>query len=222
MLLNMVWDFKKEVGRKIIHLFSIIFLVIYLIFSSQFSEKIALFILAAMLVVMIHLEFMRIEQKVSIPILNVLWKNYRRPKEKNQLGGEVFFLIGAIICLAIFDTRIAAAAILMTTFGDLAAAIFGNRFGKHWITKDKAWEGVIAELVVNLTVGFFIIRTGLWKLTEISSFGDPIWSIIIIMALTATIVETFVRKMDDNLLIPVVSGFIGQLILMIITYLGMI
>ena len=32
------WGFKQEVGRKVIHLFSILFLVIYLIFDKAFNH----------------------------------------------------------------------------------------------------------------------------------------------------------------------------------------
>jgi len=216
------WDFKKELGRKIIHLLSISFLVIYIIFASTFSHRIALLILGFLLIILIEFEYLRVEVGMKIPLLSILWK-YKRAKEKNKLGGEVYFLIGSILCLALFDLRIAAAAILMTTFGDLAAALIGRRFGKTWIPrlKNRAVEGVIAELVVDLIIGFLIIRTlvnsSIWWLSSIIPSGQPIWSIIIPMALTATIVETLVHKLDDNLLIPLFSGFSGQIILLLLS-----
>ena len=102
-----------------------------------------------------------------------------------------------ILALAIFDFQIALAVILMTVFGDMAAAIFGIAFGKHWMKglKDTAWEGVIAEFVVNLIIGYLIIGN---------------WIIIIPMAAMATFVETIFPHVDDNLAIPVFAGFIGQ------------
>ena len=108
----------------------------------------------------------------------------------------MFLLLGAIIVFAIFDTRIAVAAVLMTVFGDLSAAIIGQRFGKHWISKDKAWEGVIAEFVVNLVIGYLILSNVI---------------VILVLALAATLVETFVRRIDDNLTIPVAAGLVGEL-----------
>jgi dolichol kinase len=97
--------------------------------------------------------------------------------------------------------------------------LIGKRFGKHWIKqlKKKAWEGVIAELVVDLIVGFLLLRTSLWWLKGVG-FGQPLWPAIIVMALTATFVETIISKLDDNLLIPVFAGFNGQIVLMIIGY----
>ena len=105
----------------------------------------------------------------------------------------------------------------MTTFGDLSAALIGKKFGKHWIKclKKRAWEGVIAELVANLIVGFVVLRTTFWW-TAGAGYGSPMWAVIIVMAVTATFVETIISKLDDNLLIPVFAGFNGQIALMII------
>ena len=125
----MSWDFKKEIGRKFIHLLSIFILIGYLFFASTFNHRFALFILAFFLILSIEFEYFRIETGRKLPVIHHLWK-YKRASEKNRLGGEVFFLIGAIICFAIFDLRIAAAAMLMTTFGDMSAALVGKKFGK--------------------------------------------------------------------------------------------
>lgn len=217
----MGWDLKRELGRKVIHLLSLSFLIIYILVSSTFSHKIALLILSFMLIILIELEYLRIEIGAKLPILNNLWERFRRKKEKQSLGGEVFFLIGAIICLAVFDLRIATAAILMTTFGDMAAALIGKRFGRIWITKKLAIEGILAEFIVDIIIGFLIIRNSLWWLDG-SQFGVPIWPIVIIMALTATLVESVVSKLDDNLLIPLFSGFAGQIALMVMLYLNLI
>jgi len=145
--------------------------------------------------------------------LNSLGKYLRRDKEKDRIGGDVFFLIGAILVLAVFDLRIAMVAILMTTFGDLSAALVGQRFGKHQLMKDRAWEGVIAEFVVDILIGVFVffIFSGM-------AFEIRTWIIILVMALTATFVETIVYKLDDNLLIPVFAGLNGQIALMVSRY----
>src|SRR3989338_390329 len=123
------WGLREEIYRKIIHLGAILFLVTYLVFSHYFNHQVALFVLSALLIIMLELEFFRVEWSMKLPIFSHLWR-YRRTKEQHRLGADVFFLLGSIICLAIFDTRIAAAAILMTVFGDLAAAVLGRMFGQ--------------------------------------------------------------------------------------------
>jgi len=90
---------------------------------------------------------------------------------------------------------------VMTTIGDASAAIFGKRFGRTWIPKlkDRAVEGCMAEFAVDLLIGFVFLNS------------YP-WLIILVMAGTATIVETVVNKIDDNLLIPLFSGFNAQIL----------
>jgi len=72
-------------------------------------------------------------------------------------------------------------------------------------------------LFVNLIVGFFVIRTlvngSVWWASSTIPSGTPIWSVIIVMAVVATLVETLVHKLDDNLLIPLFSGSAGQIVL---------
>lgn len=214
----MIWDIKKEIVRKLLHLISLSFLVVYAVFSEYFTHKKALLALSLMLIILFELEYVRIELRKKIPIIGWLNDRFRRERENQYLGGEVFFLIGAIISLAVFDVRIAFTAILMTTFGDLAASIIGIRFGRTWLFKDRALEGILAELIVNLGIGFLFLRMFVqgsdWWWQSLTLMGQPIWSIIIVMASVATIVEVAVSRIDDNLLVPVISGFAGQIMLM--------
>ena len=183
-----------EVKRKTIHVLGLSYVLFYWVALKIFqSSQIAMLLLLSTLLIFISIEFFRITEHKKIPILHVLW----RPKEENTLGGQVYYILGIILALAIFDFQIALTVILMTVFGDMAAAIFGIAFGKHWMKglKDTAWEGVIAEFVVNLIIGYLIIGN---------------WIIIIPMAAMATFVETIFPHVDDNLAIPVFAGFIGQ------------
>ena len=209
------WNFKRELARKFVHFLSIFILLIYFAVSDFFNQKIALFLLVLILIIFLEFEYLRIEIGRKIPILNNIWKYLRREKEKDKLGGDIYFLIGAILVLSIFDTRIAIAAILMTTFGDLSAALIGQKFGYHPLgfMKDRAWEGIIAEFVVDVLIGFFVFFWGFWNnFAFLTNF--EVWVIIFVMSITATFVETIIYKMDDNLIIPIFSGFAGQMTLL--------
>jgi len=214
----MTFTFKQELARKFVHFLSLFIILIYFLASDAFNQKVALVILTLILIVFIEFEYLRIETGKKIPLLNKIWAITRRAKEKDKLGGDVFFLIGAILVLAVFSTKIAIAAILMTTFGDLSAALIGRRFGKHKLLKTKSWEGTITEFLVDIIIGLIVL---VWY----SGYGilNPgIWVVILVMAITATFVETIVKKLDDNLLIPVFAGFNGQIALWIVSYLGII
>lgn len=188
-----------ELKRKVVHLLSLIFLIIYIAVAFLFNKKIALLSLTFILIIFLILDYYRIVKKKKIPLFNIFW----RKEEENRLGGNVYFLIGIILSFAFFDYSIALTALLMATFGDMAAALIGIRFGKHYLKKhkNKAWEGIIAQFLVDLIICLFIINS------LIISLG---------MALVATFVETKFRHIDDNLSIPIFSGFIGEILNLII------
>ena len=189
-----------EFKRKAIHLFGLIYLLFYWVALKFFkSTQIAILLLLSVLLILITIDFFRIIKRQKIPIFHIFW----RKKEENTIGGQVYYILGMIIALAIFDFNIALAVILMTVLGDMAAAIIGMIFGKHWIKqlKDTAWEGIIAEFAVDLIIGYLIIGN---------------WVIVIPMALMATFIETVFPHVDDSLTIPIFAGFIGQTIKMLI------
>lgn len=206
----MAWSFEKELGRKAIHLSSVFFLVIYFVFYYVFNHKVALVALCALLVILLELEYVRIELKEKIPLVSFFWK-FRRRSEQNKLGSDVFFLIGSIIALAVFDVRIAFAAILMTTFGDAVSSIV-SRFGRIPFFKGKKFEGVLAQLSVDLLIGFVFVRSA-W--VGLFPSGEVLWLPVIVMSVVATAVEVSITKIDDNLLIPVFAGLAGHLMLLL-------
>lgn len=199
----MVWGVFHEIGRKIIHITILIVLAAYFLiqdslvnagYTAVLAKQVALLFLVALLIVFLILEYFRLELGWKMPFFS----QFIRPKEQNRMYGVIYFLSATIISLAVFDYKIAMAALLMTTFGDMVAALVGKRYGTTLIYRNKTWAGFLGELATNLIVGFLIL--------------DSIY-VILGMALAATIVETMVDELDDNLLIPIFSGFAGQIIL---------
>ncbi|MGP8319392.1 MAG: diacylglycerol/polyprenol kinase family protein [Methanosarcinaceae archaeon] len=176
-----------EILRKTVHLTSVLIVLIYYYTDKQ----LVLTFLITYLVIILAIEHFRLEHGMKIPFLNFLF----RDKEESQLAGHVFFTIGAIISISVFSEIVACAAILMTTFGDMSAALIGKAFGRRRIYNNKSLEGCTTEFIVDFCIGYVFLGN---------------WLIALIMALTATVVETVANKIDDNLVIPIFSGFIGQ------------
>lgn len=199
----MVWGLFHEIGRKIIHIMILIVLAAYFFiqdslisagYTAVLAKQVALLFLVALLILFLILEYFRLELGWKMPFFS----QFIRPKEQHRMYGVIYFLSATIISLAVFDYKIALAALLMTTFGDMVAALVGKKYGSTLIYRNKTWAGFLGEMATNLIVGFIIL--------------DSIY-IILGMAIVATIVETLVDELDDNLLIPLFSGFVGQLIL---------
>jgi dolichol kinase len=214
----MAWDFKKELIRKFFHFLAIGILFIYFLISDIFNRQIALLILVLVLIVLLELEYFRIDVGRKIPVLHYIYQ-FRRKKEKNKLGSDIFFIIGAILVLSIFNLKIAIAAILITIFGDMSAALVGKGIGKRKLKflKDRTWEGVIAELIVDFIIVFLVFFWGFWTDYSIL-YNLEFWIIVFVMPISATFIETIVYKIDDNLFIPIFSGFFGELIMLLFKY----
>lgn len=208
----MAWAYRKECGRKLVHLLSIFYVLIYVLLYKMYGHTIGILALTMLLAMFLMFEYARIGLGKDIPLVSFFWK-FKRPNEKKRIGSEVYFLIGAIISLAIFDVRIAVAAILMTTFGDFVS-FFASSKGRFQVPtrKWKKFEGMFIELILNILVGFLFLRTNAWFIS--GGFGEPVWLLICAMAVTATLVEIFVHQIDDNLLIPLSAGLVGQILLM--------
>jgi len=193
----MTFNFLQELGRKLIHIIVLLVLCGYVIVEKTHGKQIALVGIVSLLILFLILEYFRLELDLELPIFNWII----RAKEHRKPYGTIYFLLSTIICLAVFDFRIALAALLMTVFGDMTAALIGKWYGKTLIFKNKTLTGGIVELVINLILGFIILRN---------------FYIILAMAFTATIVETFVDELDDNLVVPLFSGFVGQMLIFLI------
>ncbi|MDQ1276236.1 MAG: hypothetical protein QG610_1811 [Euryarchaeota archaeon] len=190
-----------EVMRKSVHLVSIFIVLIY----EFFGKDAILWVLMLFLVTVLFLEYFRIEEGMKIPFFYMMYREH----EAYSLGGHIYFALGAIAVISLFDREIAYAAVLMTTFGDMVAAMVGKFYGKRRIFRevfknDKSLEGSASEFIIDLLVGLAII-------------GNPIVSLI--MAFSATLTETAVNRIDDNLIIPIFSGFFGQMTLLLLMHL---
>jgi len=169
-------------------------LLAYAVTRYFWSEKIAILVLTGIFLLLMEIEYIRLEVKPKIP--NAF--NVFRAREKDNVAGSIFFVAATIMAFSVFDYSIALTALLLTVFGDLAAALIGIKFGKIKIFRQKSLEGFLAGLVMNLCVGFLIM--------------PDFPALYITMAFVASTVELLTGKLDDNLTVPLFAGFTGQII----------
>lgn len=179
-------DIRYEIGRKIIHFGYLIFPILYLF---GFSKDLVLSVLTACLTAMLVMEMLRIDFYMDFPLFALL-----RDRERH-LSGATFIFLGQIIAISAFSKPVAIASICMALFGDAASALVGKTLGSRRIWGPRNLEGILAEFVVDLVVGFIIF----------ANFQLP-WIPIIFGAIVATLTETVSYRVDDNLIIPLFSG----------------
>lgn len=190
----MTRSLKKEVLRKFIHLLEVPVVIGYALIRHFWSQRIALLTLTVLFLLLLEIEYIRLEVKPKIPhFLNIFRKH-----ERNNVTSAIFFIAATIIVFSVFDYAIALLAILLTVFGDLFSALLGIKFGKHKLFRQKTWEGFFGGLSINILVGFLLL--------------PQYPAIFLPMAFIASIVELLTGKLDDNLTVPLFAGGIGQLI----------
>ncbi len=120
-----------------------------------------------------------------------------REEERHRPTGSTYFVAGALVVFLVFDTSIAANAVLIQAVADPAAAVVGSRWGRHrW--KRKSLEGSLAYLVAAIAAGSVLLPTYL-------GLGLPL---LALAALVAAAFEFLPLPVDDNLRVPVLTAVV--------------
>lgn len=188
-------SFIWELLRKTVHLSGILIVIGYTLILHFFSDRIAILTMTAALLILLEVEYVRLEHRSRF---TAFFDSLFRKHEKDNVSSAVFLVASCIICFAAFDYWVAVVALFMTVFGDLFAALFGKAFGKRTIYNSKTYVGTFAGLLANIGVGLLILPEVIY--------------LVIIMGVVASFTELVTNKMDDNLTVPLFTGFAGQMI----------
>jgi len=189
----------KHIGRKLYHLIGGIGLLslYYLLGRDR-----ALLFYAALFLVALGLDIIRL----SIPSVNDLifarFSSFIRKNEAHKLTGTAPYVLGIGLSLYLYSTVVATVAICFLAFGDVAATAIGERYGRTKIG-DKSLEGTAAFVLAALAAGGTLALIGL---------GLSPW-VMVPGALVAAGVELLTLPVNDNLVIPIVSGGAMELLL---------
>ena len=113
--------------------------------------------------------------------------------------GPLQFTLGSLLALLLFGPWIAFLSVLVLTFGDSFSTLVGVFFGKNplpW-SKKKTFEGSLACFAAS----FFV-----------SSLFLPL-TLSVIIAFSASLIESLSTRFDDNILIPLAVGGLLWLLL---------
>jgi dolichol kinase len=131
--------------------------------------------------------------------------SFIRRSEEQRLTGTPPYVLGIGLSLFLYPTEIATYAICFLAIGDVSATTIGERYGKTRIG-NKSLEGTAAFIVVALGVGSIL-----------SFIGVNLPPLVMILgALIAAGVELLPLPLNDNLVIPIVSGGAMELALRMI------
>jgi dolichol kinase len=184
----------QELRRKSIHLFGLIVPIIYCFVEKPTAIiSVGILVLIALSVELLK-TFCPPFRSLFFQIFTPLLRSHER---RGGITGATYYLIGAFLCVLIFDKTLAIVCLCFLILGDMAAALIGIQWGRTKLFAKKSLEGSLACFIVCILVALVKYHP----------------MIALIGASVATLVELFPTGIDDNLTMPIVSGLVMQLML---------
>ncbi len=179
---------KDEWKRKTIHLFTSIVPIAYFYWPQR---DLFLALTGGLFIFAILTEIARINVTKIKQIYEKFFTTLLRAEETgNTPNGATMLLLAFWLSIFLFPAKIAVTVLLFLTVSDTMAALAGKLFGRHKIW-GKTWEGFLTFFFTAVFIS--------WILMGLSISG-------LSAALLAAVTELLPLKINDNLLIPLISG----------------
>jgi acyl phosphate:glycerol-3-phosphate acyltransferase len=170
-------------------------------------------LMAGAAIIFLLIDFLRLRITSVKSIFIVIFGSMLRRKELSSLTGGSYLMLASMVCMLIFgmgpDGRVSGvfiAAIGFLALGDTAAAIVGLSVGRVRIFR-KTLEGTLAGLSVCIGVA--------WLVSILPGLDFPL-GIGILGAVSASVVEALPIEVNDNVVIPLLSGTVMMVALQIV------
>ena len=161
------------------------------------NYDVAIWVIGGLLTLALAVEYARAYSERANKLFHQFFGQMLRTEEASSYSGATFLLISSFLVVLIFHKDVAILCLLFLIFGDGMAAIIGKKFGRTRIF-GKTLEGTLAFAITALGVGFFFLQVP--------------FSIRLIGALTAALVELLPIRTSDNLRIPILSGSVMEIL----------
>lgn len=184
---------RTEISRKLLHVSSSLLAVAYLLLPREFMLP----TLGAGVVFSVAVELLRYHNPAFGRLFRRCVGGMVRESEWSRITGATYVWIGAFLTVWLFPRTDAIAGLFTLSLADSAAALVGQRFGRHRFLA-KSLEGSIAFLLTAVVV-ILLVRG-----------GPP--TVAVGAALVAAIVEALPTlklgryELSDNILIPVCTA----------------
>ena len=185
---------KQEILRKMIHLSSLIYPILYMLWLTREQALIGTFVIFAFLA---SVDFLRFKSSSFRVFCNKFFAIFSRKEEtEGGIYGSTYFMCGVFLSILLFSKEIAIASIFVLVISDTSASLFGKFFKTSKLVGEKTIGGFMAFLITAGTILVF--------------FGEDLY----FASIPTALVELFAKKIkiDDNLLIPLTCGLFCTII----------
>jgi phytol kinase len=191
---------KQEIGRQILHATIGITTVILIYFKILSAFAIFLIIIAGIFASLIL-------KRVKLPFFSFFLEKFEREEMKRKFPGKgmIFFFIGVLLVIQLFDKDIALAAIMILALGDSTSHIIGERFGQI----KNIFNGKSRKLMEGTIAGTF---TGFLGALIFVPLPEAFLGSFIAMIAEVVKIDFNEHTLDDNLVVPLVAGTVMVLL----------
>jgi dolichol kinase len=180
-------DWRLELGRKAIHLSTFVFPVWIALAPDPLRHRGLLLAFVAILTTdLLRLHWPRFGRLVHARV-----GAYLRPTERQRPISVHYLTFAALVLAWIASRPIAATALGFLVLGDAAAAVVGERWGRHRWGR-KSVEGSVACFAGCVAAGALFMPHHLGA--------------VLVAAAVATTVEAIPARVNDNLSVPFMSA----------------
>ncbi len=190
----------QELHRKLFHLIMGIVTVALLYYEILSPFAVFLIIIAGVL-----LSFLT--KRVRLPIISSFVDHFERDNQKSSFPGRgaIFFFVGALLALKLFDKNIALASIMVLTLGDSISHMVGAQYGKirNIFNGDnkKLLEGTLAGTIVGFLGALIFVP-----------LPEAFLGSLCAMIAEVVKIDFNEKAVDDNVTVPLVAGTVMLLV----------
>ncbi len=146
-------------------------------------------------------------KRMRIPVASTFLNHVEREEQRKTFPGKgtIFFFIGVLLSLQLFEQNIAYASIMVLTFGDSVSHMFGAQFGRLRNIFNGRSKKLLEGTLMGTLAGFFG-----------AVFFVPIPEAFLgsLGAMIAEVIKIDFNEntLDDNLVVPLVAGTVMVLV----------
>jgi dolichol kinase len=193
---------SSETGllRTLYHGFGLVIPIVYLTLLP--NRLLVSEILLAIFIGFLLADILRFLWPAWNRLVSRILKGFIKADESNRFNGSTYYFLSATLVIYFLHPYIAASAIFMLSLGDAAACLLGRRFGTiKLFGGKKSLQGFLALFATAFAVGLILLP---WKIALVGAFAA---AAIEVFPFHLLLGENLARWLDDNLTIPIASGW---------------
>lgn len=147
--------------------------------------------------------------RIRVSFINYLtmaiMKPFMRDSEKSGYTGFSFYALGVALTLLFYEERVAILAICFLVFSDPISSFFGILYGTKKILPNKSLQGTLAGGICCFFISLLYV---------LAQVGFPDYTMVFVFSagIAGALAELLSFQLDDNLTLPIFSGFFLTLV----------